>query len=74
MPSRMDALPPDMRSKVRSCMAKEQQQHHQRNKANFLAEKSSSGGGRKITVAVDDDHDREVRETYSISGRGPYIL
>merc|ERR1719391_429830 len=62
MPKRMDALPPEMRSKVRSCMAQEQQLNSAKPGLTAITEGSlcKGGSGRRITVAVDDDYDGEV--------------
>ena len=64
MPKRMDALPPEMRSRVRSCMAQEQQLNSAKPGGGLTASTEGSlckgGSGRRITVAVDDDYDGEV--------------
>ena len=62
MPKRMDALPPEMRSRVRSCMAQEQQLNSAKPGLTASTEGSlcKGGSGRRITVAVDDDYDGEV--------------
>ena len=62
MPKRMDALPPEMRSRVRSCMAQEHQLNSAKPGLTASTEGSlcKGGSGRRITVAVDDDYDGEV--------------
>ena len=60
MPKRMDALPPEMRSRVRSCMVQEQQQNSGKPGGGPEVCLSKGGSGRRITVAVDDDYDGEV--------------
>jgi len=64
MPKRMDALPPEMRSRVRSCMAQDQQLNSAKPGGGLTTSTEGSlckgGSGRRITVAVDDDYDGEV--------------